>query len=104
MSRSLNHHEAIEQRLRDALEAQANSTGLEHLRPAALPTRPRWSLLPSRRTVIVLFGLAAAAACALLAITYSNSESPIRPAGTPSHSPSPSTYPAPASPATTTKQ
>jgi hypothetical protein len=99
MRRSQLHHAEIEQRLRDALEAQANSADLQHLRPAALPTRSRRSLLPPRRIVIVLSGLAAVAACALLAVTDSNSDSPVRPADTPSHSVSPSTSQAPASPA-----
>lgn len=99
MRRSRLHHAEIEQRLRDALEARANSADLAHLRPASLPTRSRWSFLPPRRMVIVLFGLAVAVTCALLAVTDSNSDSPVPPADTPSHSVSPSRPQAPASPA-----
>lgn len=105
MSRGRIRHEAIEQRLRDALQARANSADWKHLRPAALSTRPRRLFLPSRRTVIVLSGLAAAAACALLllAVTTGASDRPAPPADTPSHSVSPPTSQAPASPATSTK-
>lgn len=99
MSRNRIRNEAIEQRLRDALEARANSVDVKDLRPAALPIRPRWSFLPSRRTALALFGLAAAAACVLLAVRYGISDSPVHPAGTPSHSPSPPASQAPASPA-----
>ncbi|RMB81106.1 hypothetical protein [Streptomyces shenzhenensis] len=98
MSRSRLHYDAIEQRLRDALEARATSAELKHLRPAALPSMPGRSFLPLRRTIIVLFGLAAAAACALLAVAESNSDSPGLPADVPSHSPSPSMPPSPSSP------
>lgn len=102
MSRNRIRDEAIEQRLRAALEARANSVDVKDLRPAALPATPRWSLLPSRRTVTVLFCLAAAAACVLLAIRYGTSDSAVHPAGTPSYAPSPPTSQAPASPAVPT--
>ncbi|GGX03371.1 hypothetical protein GCM10010383_37070 [Streptomyces lomondensis] len=99
MSRSRTHHEAIEQRLREALAARADTVDSGQLRPALLPAAPsRWSL-PLRRTALVLLGLAAAAACALFAVTNSTSDSPARPAGTPPHSVNPPTSPAPASPA-----
>jgi len=99
MSRSQIRHEAIEDRLREALAARANTVDLGHLRPARLPARPRRWSLPLRRTAIVLLGLAAAAACALFAVTNGSSDSPVRPAGTPPHSVNPPTSPAPASPA-----
>ncbi|MDT0570502.1 hypothetical protein RM704_24055 [Streptomyces sp. DSM 3412] len=101
MSRSQIQHAEVEQRLREALGARADSVESPHLRPAALPTRSRRSFLPPRRAVIVLFGLVAAAACALLAVTDSDSDSPVRPADIPSHSVSPSTSQAPASPVAT---
>ena len=100
MSRGRIRHDAIEQRLRDALEARANSADWEDLRPAALPTRPRRLFVSSRRTVIVWSGLAAAAACALLllVVTTGAADRPTPPADTPSHSASPPTSQAPASP------
>lgn len=99
MSRSQIRDEAIEHRLREALAARADIVGLGHLRPARLPARPRpWSL-PLRRAAIVMLGLAAAAACAFFAVTNGTSDSPIRPASTPSHSVNPPTSPAPPSPA-----
>jgi len=99
MSRGRTRHEAIEQRLRDALQARANSADWEHLRAAALPTRPRRLLRSSRRTVLVWSGLAAAAACALLllVLTTGASDGPAPPAV------SPPTSQAPASPATSTE-
>ncbi|GAP46007.1 levansucrase [Streptomyces azureus] len=100
MSRGEIRHEALEQRLRDALEARANSAGLEHLRPAALPTVTRRPLLPPRRAVIVLFGLAAAAAFALLFLTNSTPDRPVGPAVRPTRSVSPPASQVPASPAT----
>ncbi len=102
MSRGQIRHEAIEQRLRDALEARADSVDVKDLRPDALPARPRWSFLPSRRTVTVLLGLAAAAACVLLFVRYGMSDSLGHPADTPSHAPSPPAPQVPASPAVTT--
>ncbi|OUD05083.1 hypothetical protein CA983_00765 [Streptomyces swartbergensis] len=94
-------HETLEQRLRDALEARANTAGPEHLRPAVLPTVPRRPLLPPRRAVIVLLGLAAAAAFALLFLTNSTPDSPVRPADRPTHSVNPPASQLPASPAAT---
>ncbi|WP_053846517.1 hypothetical protein [Streptomyces sp. NRRL B-24085] len=92
-------HDSIEDRLREALAARADTVELGHLRPARLPaTPPRWRL-PLRRTAIVLLGVAAAAACALFAVTNGSSDRPVRPGVTPPHSVSPSTSPAPASPA-----
>ncbi|MEU6551951.1 hypothetical protein ABZ915_16965 [Streptomyces sp. NPDC046915] len=100
MSRGHADHEAIEQRLRDALSVRADSVELRHLRPPALPAVPSRSLLPSRPTVMVLLGLAAAALCVLLAVMEGGSGTPVQPSDTPSFSPTPSTspYPAPASP------
>lgn len=105
MSSGRTHREAIEQRLRDALQARANSADWEHLRPAAPPIRPRRLFSASRRTVLVWSGLAAAAACALLllVLTTGASDGPAPPAATPSHSVSPPTSQAPASPATSAK-
>ncbi|MEU5346893.1 MULTISPECIES: hypothetical protein [unclassified Streptomyces] len=91
MSRGQLHDEAVEQRLRDALEARANSVDLESLRPGVPPTKSSRSFLPSRRTVVVLLGLAAAVASVLLAVHERDSNTPVRPADTPSISPSPST-------------
>ncbi|MFF7949484.1 hypothetical protein [Streptomyces griseorubiginosus] len=99
MSRGQIRHDAIEQRLRDALEARADSVDVKDLRPAALPARRSWSFLPSRRTVTVLLGLAAAAACVLLFVRYGISDGPAHPAGTPSHAPTSPAPQAPASPA-----
>ncbi|GAB2581093.1 hypothetical protein GCM10027168_12210 [Streptomyces capparidis] len=99
MSRGRNRHEEIERRLREALEARAGGVDRQHLRPAALPTGSGRSFPAPRRTVVALFGLAAAAACVLLAVTDGGSDSPVRPAVSPSHSTSPPTSPAPASPA-----
>jgi len=92
-------HEAIEDRLREALAARAHTVEPGHLRPARPPATPtRWRL-PLRRTAIVLLGLAAAVAFALFTVTNDSPDSPVRPAVTPSHSASPSPSPAPASPA-----
>ncbi|MEH0423092.1 hypothetical protein [Streptomyces sp. B21-083] len=95
MSRGQIHHEAIEQRLRGALEARANAVNLENLRPGVPPTESRRFLLPSRRTVVVLFGLAAAVATAVFAVTDRDANTPVGPAGPPSVSPSPSLSPHP---------
>jgi hypothetical protein len=96
MSRGRTDHEPVEQRLRDALEARAYSIGLNDLRPAAPPTVPARSALRVRRTVVVLFGLAAALACVILALTQRHPTTPpparaptISPTPTPTSSPSP---------------
>jgi hypothetical protein len=96
MSHNHIRHETIEQRLRDALLARADSIGHQHLRPTALPTGPG-RLLP-RAAVIALIGLAAAVVCLLLVLT-SRTDGQIHPADTPSHSATPATSQAPASPA-----
>ncbi|MER7694186.1 hypothetical protein [Streptomyces sp. NPDC097610] len=98
MSRGQIHHEAVEQRLRGALEARANAVDLENLRPGVPPTESRRSLLPSRRTVVVLFGLAAAVATAVFAVTERDANTPVGPARPPSVSPSPSLSPHPSPP------
>ncbi|MFJ6392512.1 hypothetical protein ACIQJT_33485 [Streptomyces sp. NPDC091972] len=99
MSGSQIDHEAIEDRLREALTARAHTIDLGRLRPARLPAgSTRWRP-PLRRTAVALLGLAAVAACAVFAVTNDSSDSPVRPAVTPPHSVSPSTFPAPASPA-----
>ena len=89
MSRERTDHEPVEQRLRDALEARAYSIGLNDLRPAAPPTVPARSALRVRRTVVVLFGLAAALACVILALTQRHPTTPAPPARTPTISPTP---------------
>jgi hypothetical protein len=100
MGRGEIRHEALEQRLRDALEARAGTVGSGHLRPAVLPAMPRRPLLAARRAVIVLFGLAAAAALVLLFLTDSAPDAPVRPADRPTPSVSPPASQVPASPAT----
>jgi hypothetical protein len=90
MSRSQIRHEPIEQRLRDALEARANAVDLHDLRPAALPTAPGWSILPAPRTIVALFGLAAAVAAVLLVLAVRHPDTSVHPARTPSTSRSPS--------------
>lgn len=99
MSPSQIPHEAIEQRLREALTARAATVEAGHLRPARLPTEPRRWPLPLRRTAVALLGLAAVAACVLFAVRNDTSDRPAPPAGTPPHSVNPPTTPAPASPA-----
>ena len=101
MSRGRTGHEMVEQRLRHALEARAYSVGPNDLRPAAPPTAPARSALRVRRTVVVLFGLAAALACVILALTQRHPTTPAPPTRAPTISPvptptsSPSTSPFP---------
>jgi hypothetical protein len=90
MTRPQLHHEPIEQRLRDALEARAHTVGPGDLRPAASPIRTGRPLLPARRTVVVLFGLAAAVASLLLVLAERHPTTSVNPADTPSISRSPS--------------
>ncbi|MBT3154947.1 hypothetical protein HTV45_29435 [Streptomyces sp. CHD11] len=90
--RSQDHHEAYEQRLRDALEARAGSVDWEHLRPAGPPAGAGRSF-PVRRTVIGLVGLAAAAACVLFVVEKDDPGRPAGPADRPSRTPSPSVTP-----------
>lgn len=99
MSDSRIRHEAIEQRLREALAARADTVEAGHLRPARLPTTPRLRHPPLRRTAVVLLGLAAVIACVLFAVANRTSHNPVPPAGTPPHSVNPPATPAPASPA-----
>ncbi|MBQ1092793.1 hypothetical protein [Streptomyces sp. B93] len=89
-------HGETERRLREALAARADTLTPEHLRPAAVPA-PSRRLLP-RRTAVALLGLAAVAGCALFVLTNSASDSPVRPADSPSPSVSRPAFPAPASP------
>ncbi len=85
----------IERRLSDALQARADSVGLDDLRPAVPPTEAGRSFLPTRRTAVVLFGLAAAIASIVLVLTQRHPTTPVNPADNPStsRSSSPSTSP-----------
>ena len=60
--------EAVEQRLRSALDARSRTVDLGDLRPAAPPTTIARSHVPLRRTLGVDFGLAAAALCVALVV------------------------------------
>jgi len=62
------HHEAIEQRLRAALDARSQTIDLGDLRPAAPPTAITRSHVPLRRVLAAVLGLAAAALCAALIV------------------------------------
>lgn len=93
MSRGRTGHGPVEQRLRDALEARACSIGPNDLRPAAPPTVPARSALRVRRTVVVLFGLAAALACVILALTQRHPTTPAPPTRAPTISPVPTPTP-----------
>ncbi|MDV9174478.1 hypothetical protein R6V09_30770 [Streptomyces sp. W16] len=84
--------DSVEQRLRDALRARADSVDLSALRPAVPPTaRARFRLTvvrPVRRTALALLVVAAAVVGVLFAATYLDQKAPVRPAGVPSVSPS----------------
>ncbi|WP_043662737.1 hypothetical protein [Streptomyces xylophagus] len=82
----------LEQRLRDALRARADSVDLPALRPAVPPTgqvRFRLPVVhPVRRTALALLVLAAAV-IGVLFVAHQGREAPVRPANIPSVSPSP---------------
>jgi len=61
-------HEAVEQRLRAALDARSRTVDLGDLRPPAPPTMITRSHVPLRRVLTVILGLAAAALCAALIV------------------------------------
>jgi ferric-dicitrate binding protein FerR (iron transport regulator) len=61
-------HEAVEQRLRAALDARSRTVDPGDLRPAAPPTAIARSHVPLRRVLAVVLGLAAAALCAALIV------------------------------------
>lgn len=84
----------LEQRLRDALRARADSVGLHALRPAAPPTGPaRLFRLPVvhrvRRTALALLVVAAAVIGVLFVAAHPWREAPVGPARVPSVSPTP---------------
>jgi hypothetical protein len=62
------HQEAVEQRLRAALDARSRTVDLGDLRPAAPPTTIARSRVPLRRVLAVVLGLAAAALCVALVV------------------------------------
>ncbi|MEV0909084.1 hypothetical protein [Streptomyces hokutonensis] len=84
--------DSVEQRLRDALRARADSVDLSALRPAVPPTaRPRFrltALRPVRRTALALLVVAAAVVGILFAATHLDHRTPVGPARPPSVSPS----------------
>jgi hypothetical protein len=61
-------HEAVEQRLRAALDARSQTVDLGDLHPAAPPTAITRSRVPLRRVLAVVLGLAAAALCVALVV------------------------------------
>nr|WSY57341.1 hypothetical protein OG999_49260 [Streptomyces sp. NBC_00886] len=83
----------LEQRLRDALRARADSVDLPALRPAAPPTgQARFRLpvtRPVRRTALALLVVAAAVVGVLFVAAHHGRETPVRPANVPSVSPTP---------------
>ncbi|WP_329264135.1 hypothetical protein OG223_49900 [Streptomyces sp. NBC_01478] len=84
----------LEQRLRDALRARADSVHLHALRPAAPPTgRARLfrlsAVVPVRRTALALLVVAAAVIGVLFVAIHEVRETPVRPANRPSMSPTP---------------
>jgi len=84
----------LEERLRNALRARADSVDLHALRPAAPPTgRPRLFRLPAlhpvRRTAVALLVVAAAVIGVLFVAMHEVREQPVRPANRPSVSPTP---------------
>ena len=83
-------HEAVEQRLRAALEARSRTIDLGDLRPAEPPTMLARSHAPLRLTLAVVFGLAVVALCvALVVAALPTSTVPVRvpPASTGTRSP-----------------
>ena len=86
----------LEERLRNALRARADSVDVHALRPAAPPTsQPRLFRLPAlhpvRRTAVALLVVAAAVIGVLFVALHEVREPPVRPANRPSVSPTPST-------------
>lgn len=84
--------DSVEQRLRDALRARADSVDLSALRPAVPPTaRARFRLTvvrPVRRTALTLLVVAAAVVGVLFAVTHLDHRTPVGPARPPTVSPS----------------
>lgn len=86
----------LEERLRNALRARADSVDLYALRPATSPTsRPRLFRLPAlhpvRRTAVALLVVAAAVIGVLFLAIHEVREPPVGPAKRPAVSPTPST-------------
>ena len=83
----------LEERLRNALRARADSVDLYALRPATPPTsRPRLPAVhPVRRTAVALLVVAAAVVGVLFLALHEVREPPVGPANRPSVSPTPST-------------
>lgn len=84
----------LEERLRNALRARADSVDLHALRPSAPPTgRPRLFRLPAlhpvRRSAVALLVVAAAVIGVLFVAIHEVREPPVRPANRPSVSPTP---------------
>ncbi|MGX9889201.1 hypothetical protein [Streptomyces sp. NPDC002276] len=84
---------SVEQRLRAALRARADSVDFSALRPAVPPTaRARFrltALRPVRRTALALLVVAAAVVGVLFAVAYPDHRAPVGPARPPTVSPSP---------------
>jgi type VI protein secretion system component VasF len=87
------HPDPLEQRLRDALRARADSVDLFDLRPAAPPSaQARFRLpvtRPVRRTVVALFVVAAVVVGFLFVAVHWERETPVSPANIPSVTPTP---------------
>lgn len=86
----------LEERLRNALRARADSVDVHALRPPAPPTRQARlfrlpALHPVRRTAVALLVVAAAVIGVLFVALHEVREPPVRPANRPSMSPTPST-------------
>lgn len=86
----------LEERLRNALRARADSVDVHALRPPAPPTgQARLFRLPAihpvRRTAVALLVVAAAVIGVLFVALHEVREPPVRPANRPSMSPTPST-------------
>ncbi|MEV2215109.1 hypothetical protein AB0H86_27365 [Streptomyces sp. NPDC050997] len=80
--------ESVELRLEAALRARADSVGLADLRPAHPPSGPSVARVTPARAALALLALAAVAVCVLL-LAQREADTPIRPAGPPTVTPSP---------------
>ncbi|MFJ6894198.1 hypothetical protein [Streptomyces hokutonensis] len=85
--------DSVEQRLRDALRARADSVDVSALRPAVPPTaRARFrvtALGPVRRAAVAVLVVAAVVVGILFAATHLDHRTPVGPARPPSVSPAP---------------